>query len=79
MKKDYYFLECKQTQEYKQATPKAFQKKINALKYTGTKDEEKNESSELHFSKTIYLGANPAIRETISMKEKTYNFLSYDF
>lgn len=79
MKKDYYFLECKQTQEYKQATPKAFQKKINALKYAHIKEEEKNESSELHFSKTIYLGANPAIRETISMKGKTYNFLSYDF
>lgn len=79
MKKDYYYLHCKQTQEYKQATPKAFQKKINALKYTGTKDEEKNESSELHFSKTIFLGKQPAIRETISMKGKTYNFLSHDF
>lgn len=77
MKKDYYFLECKQTQEYKKATPKAFQKKINSLKYTGTKDEEKNESSELHFSKTIYLGAKPAIRETISMKGKRYHFLSF--
>jgi len=79
MKKDYYYLHCKKTQEYKKATPKAFQKKINALKYTGTKHEEKNESSELHFSKTIYFGAKPAIRETISMKGKTYNFLSHDF
>lgn len=31
MKKDYYYLHCKKTQEYKKATPKAFQKKINAL------------------------------------------------
>lgn len=75
--KDYYFLECEQTQEYKEATPKAFARKLNSLKYTQVKDEEKNESSELHFSKIIFLGAKTAIRETISLKGKRYHFLSF--
>lgn len=77
MMKDYYFLECEKTQEYKKATPKAFARKLNALEYTQVKDEEKNESSELHFSKTIFFGAKTAIRETISMKGKRYHFLSF--